>query len=99
VSGGLAITLLLKALVALGLVANTGRPPIIKADINPDRGYCFIEFGDVADCTACLQLDGIIYNGAQLKIKRPKDYVMPYGVSQPGNCLAGCGVRITLLID
>jgi hypothetical protein len=28
-------------------------------------------------------LDGIIYSGQALKIRRPKDYVMPYGSFDP----------------
>lgn len=35
---------------------------------------------DVADATAALQLDMIPFRGQALKIKRPKDYVHPYGV-------------------
>lgn len=74
-------------LLALGLVSATGGPPILKCEITPGRNYAFIEFGDVANTTSCMQLDGIIYNGNPLRIKRPKDYVMPYGVSQ---CCALC---------
>ncbi len=70
-------------LIALGLVANSGRLPIYKAEITQERNFAFIEFWDVADCTACLQLDGIIYSGQALKIRRPKDYVMPYGSFDP----------------
>jgi len=67
--------------VALGLVANTGRPPIFKCDVNQDRGFAFAEFWDINDCTSCMQLDGIIYNGHALKIKRPRDFILPMGVS------------------
>ena len=70
-------------LIALGLVANTGRLPIYKAEITQEKSFAFVEFWDVADCTACLQLDGIIYSGQALKIRRPKDYVMPYGSFDP----------------
>jgi hypothetical protein len=70
-------------LIALGLVANSGRLPIYKAEITQERSFAFVEFWDVADCTSCMQLDGIIYNGQALKIRRPKDYVMPYGSFDP----------------
>lgn len=36
---------------------------------------------DTADATAALQLDGIPFRGNTLKIKRPKDYVPAFGVS------------------
>lgn len=72
--------------MALGIVAvNAGRPPIIKVEVNNDRGFAFAEFWDVADCTACMQLDGIIYSGNPLRIRRPKDYIQPFGVSNAPN--------------
>lgn len=77
------IEFLSSTLLALGLVANAGRFPIYKAEITQERGFAFVEFWDVADCTACLQLDGIIYSGTALKIKRPKDYMMPLGSYDP----------------
>jgi splicing factor U2AF subunit len=81
-------------LLALGLVPPSGRPPVIKCDINAARGFAFVEFLEVADCTAALQLDGIIYNGAQINIKRPKDYAMPFGVSAAA-AAAPCLMRST----
>ena len=36
---------------------------------------------DTSDATAALQLDGIPFRGNTLKIKRPKDYTPPFGVS------------------
>ena len=77
------IEFLSSTLLALGLVANAGRYPIYKAEITQERGFAFVEFWDVSDCTACLQLDGIIYNGGALKLKRPKDYIMPFGSFDP----------------
>ncbi len=35
----------------------------------------------MSDCSAALQLDGVIFQGAMIKIKRPKDYVPQLGVS------------------
>ena len=67
-------------MLALGLVSNPARPPLIKCDMSAERGFAFLEFWDVPDATAAMQLDGIIYNGQALKIKRPKDFVMPFGV-------------------
>ena len=36
---------------------------------------------DTSDASAALQLDGIPFRGVTLKIKRPRDYVHPFGVS------------------
>jgi splicing factor U2AF subunit len=48
--------------------------------VSPERGFAFIEFADMMDATCALALDGIPYMGVALKIKRPKDYNIPYGV-------------------
>jgi hypothetical protein len=69
-------------LVALGLAAPGPLPPVVRCDANA-KGFAFLEFHDVPDCTACLRLDGVIFNGAALNVKRPRDYVMPAGHVDP----------------
>jgi splicing factor U2AF 65 kDa subunit len=78
---------LCNTLIALGLVRNTGRPPIISTIVSQDRGFAFVEFTEVSDCTACMQLDQITFNGMTLKIKRPRDTVLPYGASSLAEAL------------
>ncbi|PSC70371.1 RNA binding [Micractinium conductrix] len=71
-------TFLNQALMALGIAAP-GKAPIVNCQVTPDRNFAFVEFADVSDATAALQLDGIPFRGQALKIKRPKDYAVPFG--------------------
>jgi hypothetical protein len=42
-------------------------------------------------CTAALAFDGVLFNGAQLKIKRPNDYVpAPVTVRGAGSAAVVC---------
>ena len=64
-----------QALVASGICSPIpGKVPIIGCQLTAEKNFAFIEFGDVPDCTAALQLDGIPYMGSVLKIKRPKEF-------------------------
>ena len=50
---------------------------MINVQINTERGFAFLEFRSLEECTNCLAFDGIMFGGSALKIKRPKDYVPP----------------------
>jgi splicing factor U2AF 65 kDa subunit len=47
--------------------------------INRQRFFAFLELRTAALATACLQLDGITFQGQTLKIRRPNDYRPPPG--------------------
>lgn len=73
-------TFLNNALLALGICKHVpGKNPIVNCTVTQERQFAFIEFHDINDCTAALQLDGIPFMGNSLKIKRPKDYAATYG--------------------
>ncbi|KAL6783747.1 hypothetical protein ACKKBF_B05640 [Auxenochlorella protothecoides x Auxenochlorella symbiontica] len=74
-----------QALVASGICSPPpGRMPIIGCQLTQEKGFAFIEFAEIADCTAAVQLDGIPYMGSVLKIKRPKEYLaLPYTTPDP----------------
>jgi splicing factor U2AF subunit len=57
--------------------------PVVNAQINTERGFAFLEFRSVEECTNCLAMDGMSFGGQSLKIKRPKDYVPPPGQEEP----------------
>jgi splicing factor U2AF subunit len=52
--------------------------------INRERNFAFVELNTIELTTACLQLDGIKFNGQSLRIRRPNDYnpsvVPPYAL-------------------
>lgn len=51
--------------------------PAISAQVNPDKGYAFIEFRSTSEATNAMSFDGIIFQGQSVKIRRPKDYAGP----------------------
>lgn len=66
------------------LIAAVYKPGdhLVGVFLSPEKRFAFIEFKEVAMCTAALAFDGVLFNGAQLKIKRPNDYV-PAPVTGP----------------
>ena len=47
---------------------------IVSAYVNPERKFGFIEMDNIELTTACMDLDGIVFNGQPLKVRRPTDY-------------------------
>lgn len=65
-----------------GLNIQPGEP-IISSQINVEKNFAFLEFRSLEECTKCLILDGILFRGQSLKLRRPKDY-MPISGSDVG---------------
>lgn len=42
--------------------------------VSSDRSYAFVECRNADDASLAMNLDGVIYEGAQLKVRRPKEY-------------------------
>ena len=51
--------------------------PCLGAQVNPDKGYAFLEFRTPDEATNAMSFDGIVFQSQSLKIRRPKDYVGP----------------------
>ncbi|PWN39513.1 hypothetical protein IE81DRAFT_23355 [Ceraceosorus guamensis] len=58
--------------------------PCMSVQVNPDKGWAFLEFRTPEEATNAMGFDGIIFQGASLKIRRPKDYTGP-DVNPPSN--------------
>ncbi|VVB07249.1 unnamed protein product [Arabis nemorensis] len=52
-----------------------GSEPCISCIINKEKSQALVEFLTPQDASAALSLDGCSFAGANLKIRRPKDYV------------------------
>ena len=69
-------------LIALQALHKPGENPVMTVYINRERNFAFVELNTIELTTACLQLDGIKFNGQSLRIRRPNDYnpsvVPPY---------------------
>ncbi|KAG7400568.1 hypothetical protein PHYBOEH_005091 [Phytophthora boehmeriae] len=47
---------------------------VVSVYINRERHFAFVELRTIELTTACMNLDGVAYNGQPLKIRRPNDY-------------------------
>ncbi|VEL29322.1 unnamed protein product, partial [Protopolystoma xenopodis] len=56
--------------------------PIIAVQINMEKNFAFLEFRSVDETTQGLALDGILFHGQALKLRRPRDYVPVPGVCE-----------------
>lgn len=67
--------------VVIGFGLNNPEPgnPIASTWINTDGKYGFLEFRSIEECTRGLALNGIVFQGRNLKIARPNDYQPPPG--------------------
>lgn len=61
-------------MVQLNLADTT---PVLAVQINHDKNYAFVEFQTPEQATSAMAIDGIMFQGQQLKIRRPKDYQPP----------------------
>ncbi|TGZ79132.1 hypothetical protein EX30DRAFT_382725 [Ascodesmis nigricans] len=60
------------------LNVTVGSPdPITAVQMNASRDLAMMEFKNTSDTTLCLAFSGIEYQGNQLEIRRPKDYIVP----------------------
>lgn len=47
--------------------------------VNIEKAFAFVEFKMPQDATIGMSLDGSIYEGVPLRVKRPKDYYATHG--------------------
>ncbi|PWN21356.1 hypothetical protein BCV69DRAFT_282089 [Microstroma glucosiphilum] len=57
--------------------------PCISSQVNPDKGYAFVEFRCPEEATNAMSFDGVVFAGQALKIRRPKDYTGPDVTPKP----------------
>lgn len=57
--------------------------PVTAVQINHDKNYAFVEFLTPEQATMAMAFDGIMFQGQQLKIRRPKDYQPPVNGEYP----------------
>lgn len=54
--------------------AETTEPPVVSAYLNLEKRFAFIETRTVGEAAAALQLDGLLFQGLSLRLRRPNDY-------------------------
>ncbi|KAK1337910.1 hypothetical protein QTO34_001011 [Cnephaeus nilssonii] len=80
-----------------GLAQALGRP-VLAVQVNQDKSFAFLELRSVGETTQATALDGILFQGQALKVRRPHDYQPLPGLSEsPSVC--GPGVVSTVVPD
>lgn len=68
-----------------GLSGRSGDSCVLSINVSTDRTYAFVECKTGEDATMAMSLDGVIYEGSQLKVRRPKEYHMAVTSGQIAN--------------
>ena len=55
-------------------VDPAGGDPVVTANINHEKGFAFVEFRRIEDAESSLMFDGVVFEGSNVVVKRPKDY-------------------------
>ncbi|KAJ0251112.1 Splicing factor U2af large subunit A [Hirschfeldia incana] len=80
---------------------NTAGPgdAVVNVYINHEKKFAFVEMRSVEEASNAMSLDGIIFEGAPVKVRRPSDYnpslAAPLGPSQPSPHLNLAAVGLT----
>ncbi|XP_010446758.1 PREDICTED: splicing factor U2af large subunit A isoform X1 [Camelina sativa] len=80
---------------------NTSGPgdAVVNVYINHEKKFAFVEMRSVEEASNAMSLDGIIFEGAPVKVRRPSDYnpslAATLGPSQPSSNLNLAAVGLT----
>jgi splicing factor U2AF subunit len=86
-----------ETIARVGERANQG-PACNTVMINLEKGFAFVQFHHLQDTDIAVCMDGIVYLGAKLPVKRPNDYVRPMG-TEPERRYAIEGVIASIVAD
>ena len=66
------------ALAAIGGVVQTaaaaGVEPVLNVYMNHEKKFAFVEFRTVEETSNAIALDGVVFDGVSLRVRRPNDY-------------------------
>jgi len=62
-----------QALQAVGGTTQVGNP-ILSVYLNMEKKFSFVEFRNVEETSNAMALDGILFEGSNLRVRRPNDY-------------------------
>ena len=57
-----------------GLSSKDGESKVHNLNVSSDRSYAFVECRTAEDASLAMNLDGVCFEGIQLKVRRPKEY-------------------------
>eukprot|EP00172_Hildenbrandia_rubra_P000376 Plantae.Rhodophyta-Hildenbrandia_rubra.ctg1175.p1 GENE.Plantae.Rhodophyta-Hildenbrandia_rubra.ctg1175~~Plantae.Rhodophyta-Hildenbrandia_rubra.ctg1175.p1 ORF type:complete len:477 (+),score=114.89 Plantae.Rhodophyta-Hildenbrandia_rubra.ctg1175:4935-6365(+) len=67
------------AMIRSGGVDGPG-PPIVSVYLNLDKRFAFIELRSLSEAAAALAMDGLLFRGMSLRMRRPNDYDERWGI-------------------
>jgi len=63
------------AMLASGAAINPAAgDPVVTTALNPEKGFCFVEFLAMEDAESALMFNDVPFQGSKLSVRRPKDY-------------------------
>ena len=54
-----------------------GKPPCLAAHMSREHGLAIVDFRSTEETTLAMAFNGVIWDGSQLQIRRPQDYITP----------------------
>lgn len=59
-----------------GSSSSKDESKVLSIAVSTDRSYAFVECRSAEDASLAMNLDGVVFEGSQLKVRRPKEYHM-----------------------
>ena len=73
--------------------SSSGESKVLNITVSTDRSYAFVECRTAEDASLAMNLDGVVYEGIQLKVRRPKEYHIAITTGQLGTASATAAVN------
>ncbi|PIA25055.1 hypothetical protein AQUCO_13000004v1 [Aquilegia coerulea] len=88
-----------RVMAAIGGNSAGAGDAVVNVYINHEKKFAFVEMRSVEEASNAMALDGIIFEGVSVRVRRPTDYnpslAAALGPSQPSPCLNLAAVGLT----
>ncbi|KAF9590542.1 hypothetical protein IFM89_035860 [Coptis chinensis] len=88
-----------RVMAAIGGNSAGAGDAVVNVYINHEKKFAFVEMRSVEEASNAMSLDGIIFEGVSVRVRRPTDYnpslAAALGPSQPSPCLNLAAVGLT----
>jgi RNA recognition motif-containing protein len=89
----------LNGAMRFGKLCDWRDTPIVSCQINKEGGFGFVELTSPELANKCLNLTGILFLNARLKVGRPKKYNGPHAVHKTWQEVVGDELSIDVAMD
>ena len=63
-----------RALQTIGGAKDLAGPPVLNVYVNHEKRFSFVEFRSVEETSNAMALDGVLFAGVNIRVRRPNDY-------------------------